>query len=81
VIESDVASDLQTWFTEQTGHHFDVNERYMESGHFDSFDVISLIGFVETKYSIRFDSDDFQKQDFATITGLAKLVHAKPKNV
>ena len=37
----------------------DINDRYLDSGLIDSFEIINIVVFIESSYNIKFSSDDF----------------------
>lgn len=75
--EQDIVATLQGWFIDKTGAEADPDSRYLESSGIDSFEVIELIGFVEDNFApFRFQSDDFQKTDFFSLNGLARMIAA-----
>lgn len=79
--KEDIVAALQGFFTERTGAPFEINEHYMTSGRFDSFDVVNLLAFVEERFDIQLSSDDFQHPDFYHVAGLARLIEAKTRHV
>ena len=52
-------------------------ENYFESGWLDSAAFLELITFIEEKFSVTFDADDFQNPDFMTIDGLCEIIKNK----
>ena len=72
-----IISHIQKWFVDTYRLTVDVNDRYIDSGLIDSFDIINLVIFIESSYSIKFSSDDFQDSRFFTINGLSELVFDK----
>jgi acyl carrier protein len=73
----DIELKLSDWFLEEIGASFDPGTNYLTSGEFDSFGVINLITFAETTFGIRFSAEEFQKADFFTIAGLARMIDEK----
>tara|TARA_B100001964_G_C13741949_1_gene383542 strand:+ start:195 stop:467 length:273 start_codon:yes stop_codon:yes gene_type:complete len=69
-----IISHIQKWFVDTYSLSVDINDRYIDSGLIDSFDIINLVIFIESSYSIKFSSDDFQDSRFFTINGLSELV-------
>ena len=55
----------------------DINERYVDSGLIDSFDMIIIVGFIEESYNIKFSADNFQGPRFFTISELCELILEK----
>jgi acyl carrier protein len=73
----EIISHIQKWFFDKCGQTIDINEKYVDSGLIDSFDMIILVDFIEESYNIKFSSDDFQDERFFTISGLCKLILEK----
>ena len=53
------------------------DENYFDAGAIDSFGVIELIEAVEDRFKIAFRQHDFQDRRFATVAGLAEIVHER----
>ena len=70
----EIISHLQNWLVDTYRLTVDINDRYIDSGLIDSFDIINLVIFIESTYSIKFSSDDFQDSRFFTINGLSALI-------
>jgi acyl carrier protein len=47
---------------------------YFDQKIIDSFGVIEMIAAIETRFDMAFTPEDFQKRQFKTVDGLAKLV-------
>ena len=73
----DIIEQLQDWFRERNGDEIDPNEHYLDAGRIDSFDVIDLVAFVEQRFDLRLQAEDFQGSAFHTLHGLAGLLHAR----
>ncbi len=73
-MSEEIITHIQKWFVDTYRLTVDVNDRYIDSGLIDSFDIINLVIFIESSYSIKFSSDDFQDSRFFTINGLSELV-------
>ena len=43
----------------------------------DSFGIVELISDLERDFSVRFESDDLQKENLETVSAIAKLIAAK----
>ena len=69
-----IISHIQKWFVDTYSLSVDINDRYIDSGLIDSFDIINLVIFIESTYNIKFSSDNFQDSRFFTIDGLSELV-------
>ena len=67
---------LQDWFAAR-GATIARDQNYFEAEAIDSFGVIELIEAVETQFAMSFDQRDFQDRRFATIAGLAEIVHER----
>lgn len=72
---------LIKWFAEN-GNNVDniedhLNENYFDLEYIDSFTFIMLISAIEDELGISFDNVEFQKREFATINGLAKIIEEK----
>ena len=73
----EIISHVQKWFIDKYSLTVDINERYIDSGLIDSFDMITLIDFIEQSYNIEFSSDDLIDPRFFTISGLCELILMK----
>jgi acyl carrier protein len=51
----------------------------LAAGLLDSLAVEQLIGYIEDRFGIRFDDDDFRLEHFTSIEALASLVDSKAK--
>lgn len=72
---------LIKWFKEN-GNNVDnieghLDENYFDLEYIDSFTFIMLISAIEDELGISFDNAEFQKREFATINGLAKIIEEK----
>ncbi len=72
-----IISNIQKWLVDKHRLTVEINERYIDSGLIDSFDLINLVAFIESSYCIVFSSDDFQDSRFFTVKGLSELVMGK----
>ena len=70
----EIISHVQKWFVDTYRLTVDINDRYIDSGLIDSFDIINLVIYIESFYNIKFSSDDFQDSRFFTINGLSALI-------
>ena len=70
----EIISHIQKWLVDTYRLTVDINDRYIDSGLIDSFDIINLVIFIESTYNIKFSSDNFQDSRFFTINGLSELV-------
>ena len=65
---------IQDWFVKNHNLNLDIEERFIEKGVLDSFEIINLILFIEESFNIKFSTDNFSRPEFFTIKGLASLV-------
>jgi acyl carrier protein len=72
----EITNMLEEWFTARVGESV-VNERYGESEHVDSFDVLQLVVYAETTFAVRFTAEDFTSPEFATLGGMARLIRSR----
>ncbi len=79
-LPEEIISHIQKWLVDKHRLTIAINERYIDSGLIDSFDLINLVAFIESSYSIEFSSDDFQDSRFFTVKGLSELVMEKISN-
>ena len=70
----EIISHIQKWLVDTYRLTVDIDDRYIDSGLIDSFDIINLVIYIESFYSIKFSSDDFQDSRFFTINGLSALI-------
>ncbi len=78
----DVKEWLINWFEKNSDLNTeeimrDLNEDYLAKGWIDSFQFITLVTKIEEDFRIRFSNDEFQNKEFATISGLTKIVESK----
>ena len=67
---------LKNWFSEKGNLPTDVEDKnYFQIGLIDSFAVVELIEAVESTFNISFTEEHFQDRRFATIKGLAEIIH------
>lgn len=52
----------------------DFSTDLLNSGVFDSFDIVEVIGIIENTFSIEFDADDLLPENFCSVNNLANLV-------
>ena len=72
-----ISSKIQNWFYEKFNENTDLNEKYLDSGSIDSFEIIELVSFLESTYNVKFSSEDFSDPRFFSINGLSKLISEK----
>lgn len=78
----DVEDWLVDWFAEHASverSQIDANRSadYFERGWIDSLQAITLISEVEGTFDVEFSNDEFQNQEFTTITGFAGIIKSK----
>ena len=54
-----------------------LENNYLEQGWIDSLKFVSFISELEENFKIKFFNDEFQNVEFATITGLVKIIETK----
>lgn len=52
-------------------------EDLYRSGYLDSFGLVELIAFCESRYTMTFEDTDFADPAFRTLQGLARIVSAR----
>jgi len=67
----EIISRIQKWLIDKYTLTIDINDRYVDSGLIDSFDLINLVIFIESSYNIKFSSGNFDDPRFFTIKGLS----------
>ena len=77
----EIISHIQKWFVDTYRLTVDINDRFIDSGIIDSFQIINLVIFIETSYKIKFSFDDFKNSKFFTINGLSQLVLEKISDI
>ena len=72
---------LIKWFQDNGNNTADIEQHldknYFDLGYIDSFSFILLISAIEDELGVSFDNSEFQKREFATINGLAKIIEGK----
>lgn len=70
-----IAEQLVDWFKEQSGRtDFSTAVNYFEQELIDSFDVIMLMEYCESEFSVVFSESQFEDRRFSTIDGLAEII-------
>jgi len=77
---NEITTWLIDWFEENTAEsradiEANVEANYFDSGWLDSIKFIQFLGDIEDEYEVEFDNDQFQDREFASISGLAKIIH------
>jgi len=73
----EIAELLQAWVQERTGETVDPGLQFAQSDLLDSFDVMELVVFSESRFKLSFSAGDFANPDFATLAGLARVIHSR----
>ena len=77
---NEITTWLINWFEENTSEsradiEANTEANYFDSGWLDSIKFIQFLGDIEDEYEVEFDNDQFQDREFASISGLAKIIH------
>jgi acyl carrier protein len=75
--EREVLDALQDWITERSGAPVEPDASFLEGSGLDSFDVMELVIFAETKFKVAFSAADLQSAEFRTLSGLSRLIAGK----
>ena len=51
-----------------------LNYDYLSSGSIDSMQMVEMIEFLESKFKIRFNSEDLQLNEFRSVGGLIEII-------
>tara|TARA_B100000686_G_C16760892_1_gene958607 strand:+ start:1159 stop:1398 length:240 start_codon:yes stop_codon:yes gene_type:complete len=68
---------LNKWFEKYSSGIPEDSQDYFISEYVDSFTVITLVNYCEDEFNIKFNTTDFQHNEFKTIDGLAKCISNK----
>jgi acyl carrier protein len=68
---------IASWFASRGCAAINRDRSYIEQGLVDSLGIFGLIDDVEQHCGVMFSSSDMQREEFFTISGLAKIAHAK----
>ena len=74
LIRKFISSDLVTG---ENGRNIQDDDSLITSGVIDSMGIISLLGFVEDKFSIEISSDELLPENFETLSTITDLVTRK----
>ncbi|MDZ4186075.1 MAG: acyl carrier protein [Desulfuromonadales bacterium] len=55
----------------------DDNDQLLEQGIIDSFGIMTLLGFLEEKFSVRIEGDDLTPENFSSISTISSLIDRK----
>ena len=53
------------------------NDQLLEQGIIDSFGIMSLLGFLEEKFSVHIEGDDLTPENFSSIGTISALIERK----
>jgi acyl carrier protein len=53
------------------------NDQLLEQGIIDSFGIMSLLGFLEEKFSVHIEGDDLTPENFSSIGTISALIDRK----
>jgi len=71
---------LKKWFIDKK-KIIDLEEDFFKKNVLDSLEVITLVEFLEIKFNIKFNHQEFQKKDFKSISGIAKIIFNKKNEI
>ena len=81
MINDETLDYLRIYFNNLEGYKLDDKEfleyRCLDSGNIDSFEIVSLIIDIETRFDVSIDADDTESDEFRYIEGLAKIIDEK----
>lgn len=77
-----IKSEIINWFlnnsdTTESEISNNLDENFLLSGWIDSLKFVSFIIFLEEKFEIKFDNDEFQNRKFSTINGINEIILGK----
>ena len=78
--DKDIKITLKKWF-EFKKKKIQDNDDYFEKNIIDSLEVIHFIEYIENKFKIKLSSEDYQKRNFRTINGIAKIILEKKNEI
>jgi acyl carrier protein len=61
----------------EEGFHLQDSDKLIETGIIDSMGIISLLGFLETEFSIQIESDELVPENLDTVQSISELVERK----
>lgn len=74
IIRSFIASEL---IADAGGTHLSDTDLLLETGIVDSFGIMSLLGFLEEKFSVQVSADDLVPENFESIASISALIVQK----
>jgi len=75
----EIKNYIKTFLSLETEKNIDEVDLF-ENGYIDSLKLFDFISFLESKFNIQFDPDDFEDRRFRTIKGIAEIIMEK-KNI
>jgi len=78
--QSELVSEIQEFIFENTygdNKKISPDTLIFKEGYFDSMGFVSLISFLEEKFSIETDSEDLVEENFESINAISKYVMLK----
>ncbi len=72
--ENTICAEIHTWFVKNHNLNLNYEEKFIEQGILDSFEIINFVLFIEETFRIKFSTDNFNNSEFFTIKGLASLI-------
>ena len=76
-LQHEIKTFIQSEFPAFQTDLFSADTPLLEGGAIDSLGVIELVAFLEEKYGVEFDDDDFETENLETLTALTRLVISK----
>jgi acyl carrier protein len=61
----------------EEGFQLQDSDKLIETGIIDSMGIISLLGFLETEFSIQIESDELVPENLDTVQSISELVERK----
>ena len=77
-IKSTVQKYIQQVFLEKgVSQEFSGQKRLISEGYLDSFEILSLIEFIERQFDVHLDSLEITQENFDTLSNLTALIQSK----
>ena len=73
-MKNDIKIFINSWFSKNSYGVPKSDIDFFDSDYVDSFKILELIMQCEKKFSINFLPEDFQKEEFKTIDGIAIII-------
>ena len=80
MVQTELLADIQNFIFENTyvdTKKISSDTLIFKEGYFDSMGFVSLISFLEEKFSITVDSEDLVEENFESIQAISKFVMSK----